>query len=250
MTQDNLLNADDQVIELDENKDYFAELVGEGKKFKDEKALAKAKAYSDAHIATLERQNEEYRQMALKNYETANAGAKLQELLDKLEATQQQLTSRETNPSSNEDTQPALKLDEVESLVSSKIQQHERTRTEQENFKLVEAKLKERHGNNYKSVLKQQSEALGLSDDDVNLMARRNPNLFVKTFDLNVAPQGTSFSTPPKGSPAFTPKGPEKRGWSYYVELKKKDPKAWLDKKTAIQMEKDAQALGEEFYKL
>ena len=41
--------------QLDETKDYLTELVGDGKKFKDVKDLAKGKAFSDLHIQTLEK---------------------------------------------------------------------------------------------------------------------------------------------------------------------------------------------------
>jgi hypothetical protein len=40
----------------------------------------------------------------------------------------------------------------------------------------------------------------------------------------------------------------QKRTLSYYAELKKKDPKIYLDPKIALQMEKDSQALGPAFF--
>ena len=243
MTQDNLLNVEPDLVSIDETKDWHAELVGEGKKYADEKALALSRVHADRHIAFVESENAEMRNEILRLKQEANAGAKLQELLDKLDS-QQQLTSREQTPHSNEDIKPALKLDEVESLVSSKIQQHEQQRREQDNYNQVKAKLTERFGNNFKTVLKDKSDALGLSDEEVNTMARKNPNLFIKTFDLNA--QSETFQTPPRTSGIFSPKLPQKRNWNYYQDLKKKTG-AW-DKATRLQMEKDAQALGEAFY--
>lgn len=249
MTQDNLLEQNDDQVLIDENKDFFAELVGEGKKFKDEKALAKAKAYSDAHITLLERKldamSEDYR----KAMEQMRAGATLQEQIDKLSQIQQQLTSRDDTVNSNEDNQPKLSLDQIESLVTTKIQQTEQQRRETENWKKVQTKLTERLGNNYKAVLKEQSDQLGLTDDEVNSMARRNPTLFFKTFDLNESKSTESFQAPPKGiNTGFAPKGSQYKKWSYYRELQLKDPTAWSDKKIRLQMEKDAQALGADFY--
>ena len=243
MTQDNLLNVEPDQVQIDENKDWHTELVGEGRKYKDDKALALSRVHADRHIAFVEGENAEMREEILRLKQEVNAGAKLQELLDKID-TQQQLTSREPTPNSNEEMKPALKLDEVESLVSSKIQQHEQQRKEQDNFNQVKAKLTERFGSNFKDALKDKSDALGLSDEEVNTMARKNPNLFIKTFDLNV--QGETFQTPPRTSGVFAPKLPQKRNWAYYQDLKKKTG-AW-DKATRLQMEKDAQALGEAFY--
>ena len=251
MANENLLNQDPDQVTIDESKDYLSELVGEGKKFADHKALAKGKAYSDAHITILERRFDELSDEYRKLKEDSSAGAKLQDLLDKLETTQQQLASRETNPNSNEDTKPALKLDDVESLIDSRMSQRELSRREESNYNQVKAKLTERYGTNYGAALKEyiQTEKLDLTDEDVNQMARRNPNLFIKTFGLNEQ-TGENFTSPPRSNVnTFSPKPKEKRGWSYYMDLKKKDPLSWMDKKIAIQMEKDAREQGEDFYK-
>jgi hypothetical protein len=248
MTEVNLFSQEDgDQVNIDESKNYLEELVGEGKKFKSPEDLAKGKAYSDAHIALLEKRFDELRADYLKQREELTAGAKLQELLDKLETTQ---ASRIETHEPNDNAKPELDLTQVESLVSSKIQQHEQTRREEENSIKVMAKLKERLGNNYKDILKSQSDALGLSEEDVNLMAKKNPNLFFKTFDLDKVTTSDGFQAPPRSDKKseFAPKVGEKRTWSYYLKLKEKDPRAWLDTKIAIQMEKDAQALGKDFY--
>lgn len=247
-TQENLLDQDTDQVVLDENKNYLEELVGENKKFKDTVALAKAKAYSDAHIALLERKldalSEDYKTVMTEH----SAGARLQDLLDKLDQKTQQLASREDNRTSNEDTKPTYSLDDIESLVSNKIQATEHQRRETENWNKVKAKLQEKLGSNFKQALKAQSDALGLSDEEVNSMARKNPNLFFKTFDLSDQKVNESFQTPPKGiNTGFAPKGSEHRKWSYYRELHKKDANAW-DRKTRLQMEKDSQALGAAFF--
>ena len=250
MTQNLLEQTDEDLVTLDENKDYLAELVGPDKKFKSEEDLAKGKYLADSYIQVLEKRLDAITEDYKKAREENMAGPKLQELLDKLEATQKQLTSREP-PVSNEDTKAAFKPEDVESLVSSSILKHEQTRKEQENYATVRAKLEEQFGHSYKDVLKKKSNQLGLSDDEVNSMARKNPNLFIKTFDLN-EPVDNKFQAPPRTnlrSDNFAQKAKsENHTWSYYEDLRKKDPMAWLDKKIAVQMEKDAQALGRDFY--
>ena len=259
MTDENLLNPDttDDSVQLDPNTDYLKLLTGPGGKFydPDEKMalqkLARGKYEADAFIPILEKRLDEIRKDYVKTREENIAGAKLQELLDKLELNQQLASRNDNTLEPNEDNKkPSVDLKDVESLVSSKIQEHEKNRLEQENFNKVKVKLQERLGANYKNVLKEQSDSLGLTDEDVNLMARKNPNLFFKTFDLNVNLDKDLFQSPPKTERlgSFSPSGKEKRTWSYYLKLKEKDPLAWLDKKIAIQMEKDAQALGKDFY--
>jgi hypothetical protein len=246
MTQDSLVDVQEDLPIIDENKNYFEELVGEGRKYRDQEALAKSRIHADRHIAIVEKQNEEYRKMALEFKEQADAGAKLQDLSNRIEEQLKQLASRETTPNSNEDNKPSVNLDDIESLVSNKIQQHTQNQKETENYNQVKSKLEEKYGENYKTVLKQKSKSLNMTDDEVNALARKNPNLFLKTFDL-LEQQSVNFQSPPQSS-GFNPKPAQKRTWSYYMEMKKKDPKAWLDRKIAIQMEKDSQALGSEFF--
>jgi hypothetical protein len=57
----NLLDQSNSQPTLDENKNYYEELVGEGKKFKDEKELAKGKWIADEYVKTLERSLDEMR---------------------------------------------------------------------------------------------------------------------------------------------------------------------------------------------
>lgn len=248
MTNNLLTQDDDNIPVIDEAKDYLTEFVGEGKRYTDTKALAKAKAHADAHIALLEKKLDTVTADYAKAREDNVAGAKLQDLLNKLE-TQSALASRELNPNSNEETKPTMSVDQIESLVSTKIQQTEQQRRETENWNKVKATLSEKLGSNYKNVLREKSEALGLTDDEVNAMARKNPGLFIKTFDLNEQKQEEQFQSPPKGiNTGFAPKGREVRKWSYYRNLQKENPMAWNDKSIRIQMEKDAQALGKDFY--
>jgi len=246
----NLLEATEtDQPQIDENKNYLEELVGPGKKFATVEDLAKGKYISDEVIKIKDKRfdtlSDEYKRVRDEN----TAGPKLKEYLDKIETLQQQLTSRQTPPS-NEENQASYDPKQLEILVSSQFQKLKQTEQEEANAKVVKDKLIERYGNTYNNVLEEQAKALGLTTDEVNTMAKRNPNLFIKTFDLNV-PRSETFQTPPRQSQRsdnFAPRSPEKRDWNYYENLRKKDPSAWLDKKIAVQMEKDAQALGKDFY--
>jgi len=251
MTPNLLDPTDDDQIQIDESKNYLEELVGPGKKFATNEDLAKGKYISDVIIPIKDKRYdallEDYKKIRDENI----ASPKIQELIDKNEAILNQLTSRQTTQQSNEDTRAAYDPKQVESLVSSEFQKLKQTEKEEANYRLVQDKLKSRLGNNYKTTLKEQANTLGLTDDEVNSMARRNPNLFIKTFDLDAPLNNDSFQTPPRSntrSDNFAPSTKEKRTWSYYLDLKSKDPLAWHNKKIAVQMEKDAQALGKDFY--
>jgi hypothetical protein len=245
---DSLLQPGEDTPTIDPQKNYLEELVGEGKKFKTVEDLARGKAESDLFI---QHKNREFDSLA-KDYlalrEEYNTGPKLQELIDRL-AQQQQLASSDHTPA-NEDTKPVMDSKEMESLISSKIQEHETSRKQEANFNLVREKLKERFGNNYKDTFRTQIEELGLTENFVNQLAREQPRVFIRTFGLDAPINTENFQTPPKSnqrSDSFAPRGAEKRTWAYYQKMKKDQPKLYLEPKTQVQMHQDAISLGDEF---
>jgi hypothetical protein len=248
---DNLLDPNStQDDQIDPAKNYLQELVGEGKKFRTPEELARGKAESDAYIKTLERGRDELREDYLKMREESVARAKLEDLIGQLESKQQQPTQPANTPNAGENIQPQYDSKQIESLVSSKIQEHELTKKQEQNFNVVRSKLQERYGSNYQSVLKQQIDGLGLTEDFVNNLARQHPSVLFKTLDLDTPVQRENFQTPPRSdnrTGTFVPQSTKDRTWSYYQELKKTNPKAYYDPKTQVQMHHDAIDLKEKF---
>lgn len=251
MTQDNLLSGDIQQLQFDENKNYLDELVGENKKFKDYAALAKGKAYADSMIDHLTAEQATLRQDYLNLRNEYNSRAKLEDLVEKLST--QRPSSSDDNHNANEDrnTPPQFDSKQIESLVSSKLQEFEANKRQQENFSQVQSKLRERFGNNYQSVLKSQMDELGLNENEINDLARRNPKLLYKAIGLDEDTKFESFHAPPQSqrrsdnfSPSIT-----KRNWTYYEKMRKDQPDVYWDPKTQVQMHKDAQELKGDFDK-
>lgn len=234
-------------LTIDDNKDYLSELVGEGKKFKDAADLAKGKAMADAFIEQLKTEQAELRKDYLALREEAQARPAVQELLDQLKDLKMQQTSNEL-PLVNDATTPAsMKPEEIESLVSKKLQEIELTRKQEENLRSVEAKLKERFGENYTTVLKNQSSTLGLSEDFVTDLAKNHPTVFMKTFGLDQAPITSNYQAPPRSTQNFAPSGAPKRDWAYYEKLRKEKPGDYWNPKTQLQMLDDKASLGDAF---
>lgn len=242
-----LLDGPQNEPQIDPNKDYLTELVGDNKKFKTQQDLAKGKYESDLYIKTLEKKQDELRTDYLKLREDYNARAKLEELIGQLEARSQSPDS--TTPKAEVKDKPVIDPKEIESLVSNKIQEYELTRKQQQNFSIVRDRLKERFGDNYQTALKQQIENLGLTEEDVNQLAKKSPNAFFKTIGIDQPQQAPAFQPPFQSSQRtnFAPTGAKKRTWSYYQEMKKTNPKAYYDSKTNVQMHNDYIELGKEF---
>lgn len=240
---DNLFEEDNTPPQTDPNKNYLEELVGEGKKFKDPESLARGKYEADSYINILTRQLDQMRDDYKNLRKDVEARATLEDLLKQIKPQNNETTPPVTD--NKPQTQPDPK--DLESLVSNKIQEHEATRKYQENLNSVRDRLKERLGSNYREAVKEQIENLGLTEDYFNDLARKSPKTLFKVLGIDEAPQQQPFTAPPRSNSTFTPKGPQKRTWNYYQELKKTNPDLFLDPRINVQMQKDAIALGDEF---
>lgn len=240
-----LLDQSNQPL-IDPNKNYFEELVGEGKKFKTNADLARAKMESDVYIKTMETKMDQLREDHMKVLEESKAQTKLQELIDRLENRSDSQNQQNTPaiPADNRSFNP----DELDSIISNKLTQVELQRKEKANFDQVQNKLKDVFGDNSASVLRDRMNTLGLTSEDVNALAKRSPNAFYNTFGLNPS-QSDSFQSPiasSRRSDPFAPKAPA-RTWAYYEEMRKANPTAYFDPKTNVQMQKDIIEYGDAF---
>ena len=249
---DNLLDDNEPVV--DPNVDYFQELTKQGGKFYDpdpeiaKKKVGKGKFESDLYIKTLERKFDQLREDYVKLDTDYKTREKLEELMDRMNKPNQ--SSNEQPLVKDRDNSPSLKPEDIDNLFSKKLQEYEATKRQTENMNIVKAKLKEQLGTNYQAVLKQQIEDLGLTDDDVNALAKKSPAAFFKTLGLDQPVQTESFQPPPRSTQRndnFKPKGGEVRDWSFYQDMKAKDPKRYYDPKTNVQMLKDYEDLGSKF---
>ena len=238
----------EQEIEFDPTKDYFAELVGEGKKFKTSADIAKKIYHADQTIELMKKRLDQDHAEILRLRNEQETKARLEDLVNQLSNSKEKLSSN-NQPTVNEEKKPEVDLKQIESLVLSKIQETDSQRKAQENFESVRAKLIERFGSNYQSAVKEQIDTLGISAEDFDSMARKSPRAVLRTLGLDQQ-NVENFNAPPRTNKMpdiFKPRGAEKRSWAYYQNLKKTDPRKWADRSTMIQMQKDAIELGEAF---
>ena len=244
----NLFDQNNDEPSIDQSKNYLEELVGDGKKFKSPEELARGKAEADLTIEVMKRRMDELRADYTKVSEEARAQAKLQDLIDRLEKSPLKNENLDTDEN---DTvkQPVFDPDKFKLLAADTFKELEAQKKAETNYNTVQAKLKERFGSNYAQVLKERTEELGLSPEDVNALATKSPTAFFNTLGLNETRQIDNFSPPANSrrSDNFGPARTQKRTWSYYQDLKKTNPKLYFDSKIANQMIADMAALGEEF---
>jgi hypothetical protein len=227
--------------ELDPNKSYLEELVGEGKKYKDLEALARSRIFADEHIQNLEAEQQTLRDDYIQLREEYNKALNLQELLDKLQ--QQQLPGDQIPQTPTDDDRKPLTMDQIESL----LEQRDVKKRENENFREVQNKLKETYGPGYSQELRTLADSMGMSAEEVDAMARRNPKAFERLF---ITPKQTdSFDGPPSStrrSGTFAPTT-VKRDWKYYEKMRKENRELYNSPKTQMQIIEDMKTLGADF---
>jgi hypothetical protein len=229
----------------DQTPDERDELLNKWKDKPQEEVL-KAKVEADLHIKALEREKAELREMYLSQREELLAKAKFEELIDQMKSPTTNLPV--ANTPAKEVEKPYDPKD-IETLFDQKLSAYERQKTEAENFNRVQSKLMDKYGSNYASVLKDQQNSLGLSVEEINGLAKKSPEAFFRMMGLNDAPKNSTYQAPPRTNQrndSYAPKV-QVRDYNYYQELKKTNPKLYLDPKISLQMERDAQELGDRF---
>lgn len=238
-------NQDDQ-IQIDPNKNYLEELVGEGKKFKTPEELARGKFESDMYIDHMKSRHDELREDYKKLRDEYNAGPSLKELIDQFKSTQG--SNNDNTQRVNEDKSDTLDMEKYQELARLEIAKSKLQDREEQNYNTVQAKLVEQYGPNYANTLKQQISQLGLTPEFVNELARKHPQVLFKTLGLDGQRQPELFQAPPQSTNRTDQSysGP-KRTWSYYEKMRKAEPAKYFDPKIQDQMFKDATDLGDDF---
>jgi hypothetical protein len=224
---------------FNEQEDYLTSLVGEGKRYATVEDLAKAAVHKDNFIETLKSENKTLR-------DDLSARAKLEDVADRLLNTRQHHEPEDRN-------QPAptvTKVNEapdVEKIVSELLERRTAEQRAQDNLKQVVDYVQQTFGEDHETKFKSRLNELGLSAKEAQALAMNNPTAFTRI--LGGAPSKPADFTPPR--PGMTPQPKSqvtKRDWAYYQELKTRDPKAYADRNTQVQMHRDAIELGENFF--
>lgn len=221
---------------------FFDELVGEGKKFKDQESLAKGKWESDRVIAERENELKELR-------EELAARDKIEDLLSRVKPPE---SAPSTTPSAeaHQPAKPAVDQDELAEMIRKTLDAEKVNTRVAENVNTVSAKLVELFGDEAKAsqVVKERARELGVSVEFLQSTAAQSPKAF---FDLvGVKDQATSVG------PTKSDVNPQAFGnrtsaakpgtYAFYEEMRKTNPVQW--QKMQPQIHKEALEKGEAFF--
>jgi len=239
---------DDQI---EDNIDYLTELTKPGAKFDKTKysneldmyrAIAKGKWHADktfdAKIVEFDQLREDY----LKVRETSTTKAELDTLALRLE---QRLQKNDgiVNTEANIQNQPPIDLKQIEENAIAKaiaaLDARENKKAEDNNLAVVESRLRERFGSNAKDILRDKMNSLGLTAEDLKLLAKKSPEVAINALGLNVQQQ--QYQNPPTSntrSDSFKP-SVDIRDAVYYEKLRRDNPKDYFSPKTSVQRLQD-----------
>lgn len=226
---------------IDPEKDYFPELVGEGKKYADTKAAGRAIVEKDRFIEQLKRE-----QAALRS--DLAQRAKMEEMLAKIEEKTSQPPPQQQN---NQPVQPDQAKPTIdEKTILELMNRRDRERAAEANEATVANRLRQVYGDNYAAVVKHEASKMGIGTEFLSDLARRQPQAFFKLLGLDEVKQRPDVVTPPSNT--FKPTGnasPEKT-YSYYENIRKTKPSEYWKPAVQNEMMKQLENLGqEEFYK-
>lgn len=204
-----------------------ADLVGEGKRYKDNDALAKAKQEADTFIEQLKTELKGVREIAERNINAEN----------QLEAMKNELKSlRDASGSqSRENTTPALSERDIEALVERTATKMEKAKTAEQNVNDANARVIRHFGTveQAANAVRAKAAEMGVSTEYLRDVAAKSPTAFLKIVD--VAAQSTpengggSFIQPSATTPAVPAGGNHAPGTYEFAEnVRKTDPgKYW-----------------------
>lgn len=255
---DDLFNAVRDQVQIDPEKDYLTDLVGEGKTYRDEKALARAVVEKEAMIARLKAEKVGIQDALVTKEQELASRVRLEELADRLAV-------REPTPSpSNGDmvrrepevreTVPLKNLEEMlDERLNQRLAERDQSRAEAINFNTVQKRLQETLGPNYPNRLREIADQLEVGPEFLNSMAKSNPAAFFRLIGLDgtKAPVET-FRAPPSSvmnSDAMVHRpSTGLKTQKYYNDLRKKDPANFYTTEVQMELHNNALKMGPEFF--
>lgn len=239
-----LFRTDDLPV-VDPEKDYYPELVGQDKKYVDNKAVARAVMEKDLFIERLKRETAGLRQTLSERESLENILAKIDE-----RTKTPPVQPSPPNHGGAEGKEPAqVNPKEIEDAIFQRMQQREVEAEQKRNEETVSDRLRKAYGSDYQLRVKQEAAKLGVGTEFLSDLARKQPTAFFKLLGLDEQRVDNQMTPPP---PTFRPTGNahQEKTYSYYENIRKTKPSEYWSPRVQNEMMKQLEELGQEgFYR-
>jgi len=251
---DDLFQAEKAEVQIDPEKDYLPELVGEGKKFKSPQDLARSVLHKDAHISRTERENAELREELKKRMN-------MEDFMSKLTDTQKSLINQPVNsetPSVAADKKEIRNEQEPKSFSEEDVLN---ILKREENKKTVRQTLQAAYGDQMEQRVLDRGKELGLGPEFLQSLALSQPKAFLALMNIDgskakeaaeksiFSPARPSINTQQLGNPNARTDG--RKTLSQWEAIRKSSTNLYNDyfsEKAAMQRMNDAIALKNDFF--
>lgn len=224
---------------IDPNVDHYAELVGEGKKYKTNADAARAILEKDAFI---KRVLDEKRVLE----EDLKTRVNMQDFLDQVKTPverQPQAPAVTTQPQASAS---ALTPDDLERRIQQQIVQREADVARSRNLLTVQGRLQETLGQNYSEHVKRRATDLGLDIQYFNDTAARSPQAFFELMGLNQPREQLTSLPRSTSNPPVSVSGGKK--FADFNRMRKENPVQYHSQAVQKEMWELARQLGPDFY--
>jgi hypothetical protein len=246
----------------DENQpEFFSELVGEGKKYKDPENLAKAYVHADKYIQSLETQTEELRtelekRMALEDFikKTKDDNKAIEETAER---DQSSGAPAEATTPVEEAPKTSSGVDESELLkrLKAELEAEDQQKKAQSNISRVEEALLSKYGDEDKvnQAINEKAQEIGVSTDFLKDVATKSPDGFFKLVGLEPSKKSANPLTNGVNTAGLKPAEesstqPRPGTKAYFDQIRAEDKRRYLSREVQLQMHKAAMENPEEFF--
>lgn len=165
-------DVSDDLVTIEENVDYLDQLVGEGKKFKEVKDLARGKIEADKYIEILKQRLDE----ATKEINTRTS---LDSFLKEIKGAKQPVQHDVIDPPVDPQKK-VLDDSEIEKRFEDYLARRESQRSSQTNLEKVQETLITQFGPEAKIVINKKAQELGMSVSALEQIASQSPSAFYR----------------------------------------------------------------------
>lgn len=234
-----------------EGKEYLEKYVGEGKKHENYEELAKSTAHKEMHIQRLEQEQAGLRK-------ELEQRLTMEKFLDEIKSTRENTSQSrdEENTTRHEDqgnNTSSVTNEDIQSLIAQTVEEKLTRDRLADNVVKVHSKAREVLGENYKEILSQRAEALGLDQEYLSELAAKKPQGFI---NIMVQPkefksEGLFRSVPDTQvntssfKPGDIPIGAKTK--SYFDKIQKDNPGLYWTPKVQMELHESAVNLGDKF---
>jgi len=225
-------------------ENFLEHLVGDGKKFSDAESLARGKFESDRHVTNLERQIAELR-------EDIDQGTKITELMEMVRKQNESTEKTETTSteSHSETSSGQMTEDELKSLISTHVSERDKQTAEAKNLAEADKALRDKYGETSARVVKERADDLGMSVEEMQEFASRNPKGFFRLMDMDsTRKESGSFVGGGQRSESVPLKNANTRDFAHYQDLRRKNKALYHKPTTQQAMMDDLASMGKEAF--